>query len=324
MASQATIVDSSENRLLSEFRTRYHQYTNAVQEALTSSALDSNVLARLGDDLDEFGRIVTQVCISCDRQSIASDCLLKHSGVFPPEELQILITSLSAMRLDIRLQYQHALDQSHHGRPAILTTIHTGGRGRPRYHIDPDWLHWAYGHRSVAGIAHYLGIGRWSVRSALLEYGIVEPQSNPFATDTSDQQSTNVEDNSDINEAGTDPRDDLLDPHFPDPLPEFLEDIAPHQGLTSYTGPLSLIDNDELDGLLSSLRQHFRRAGVTMLHGMLRRLGHQVPRERIRQSLLRIDPVQRVFDRIRIRHREYSVPGPNALWHHDGQHGMLI
>lgn len=66
MASQATIVDSSENRLLSEFRTRYHQYTNAVQEALTSSALDSNVLARLGDDLDEFGRIVTQVCISCD------------------------------------------------------------------------------------------------------------------------------------------------------------------------------------------------------------------------------------------------------------------
>ena len=269
MASQATIVDSSENRLLSEFRTRYHQYMNAVQEALTSSALDSNVLARLGDDLDEFGCIVTQVCISCDRQSIASDCLLKHSGVFPPEELQILITSLSAMRLDIRLQYQHALDQSHHGRPVILTTIHTGGWGRPRYHIDPDWLHWAYGHRSVAGIAHYLGIGRWSVRSALLEYGIVEPQSNPFATDTSDQQSTNVEDNSDINEAGTDPRDDLLDPHFPDPLPEFLEDIAPHQGLTSYTGPLSLIDNDELDGLLSSLRQHFRRAGVTMLHGML-------------------------------------------------------
>ena len=58
-----------------------------------------------------------------------------------------------------------------------------------------------------------------------------------------------------------------------------------------------------------------------MLHGMLLRLGHLIPRERIRQSLLRIDPVQRVFERIQIRCRTYSVPGPNSLWHHDGQHG---
>ena len=45
-------------------------------------------------------------------------------------------------------------------------------------------------------------------------------------------------------------------------------------------------------------------------------------RERIRASLLRIDPVQHVFKCICIRHRVYSVPGPNALWHHDGRHGM--
>lgn len=59
-----------------------------------------------------------------------------------------------------------------------------------------------------------------------------------------------------------------------------------------------------------------------MLNGMLRALGHQIPRERIRASLVRIDPVQRVFQRIRIRRRVYSVPGPNSLWHHDGQHGI--
>lgn len=57
------------------------------------------------------------------------------------------------------------------------------------------------------------------------------------------------------------------------------------------------------------------------MDGMLRRLGYVIQRERIRQSLIRIDPVQRVFERIRIRRRVYSVPGPNALWHHDGQHG---
>jgi hypothetical protein len=59
-----------------------------------------------------------------------------------------------------------------------------------------------------------------------------------------------------------------------------------------------------------------------MLDGMLRHLGHRLPQERIRESLMRIDPIQQVFQRIRIHRRVYSVPGPNALWHHDGQHGM--
>ncbi|KAF8186549.1 hypothetical protein K438DRAFT_1032782 [Mycena galopus ATCC 62051] len=45
-----------------------------------------------------------------------------------------------------------------------------------------------------------------------------------------------------------------------------------------------------------------------MFDGMLRRLGHHVPRERIRQSLVRVDPVQRVFQRITIRRRTYYVP----------------
>jgi hypothetical protein len=94
--------------------------------------------------------------------------------------------------------------------------------------------------------------------------------------------------------------------------------------ISSYTGPLSSIIDDELDSLLFRLRQHYRRAGLSMFDGMLRRLGHHVPRARIRQSLLRIDPVQRVFQRITIRRRTYSVPGPNSLWHHDGQHGQQV
>lgn len=89
----------------------------------------------------------------------------------------------------------------------------------------------------------------------------------------------------------------------------------------SYTGPLSTMSDNELDDFIICLRSHYRRAGISMLDGMLRCLGHHVPRERIRQARVRIDPVQRVFERIRIRCRTYSVPGPNSLWHHDGQHG---
>ncbi|KAG8941496.1 hypothetical protein FRC03_004468 [Tulasnella sp. 419] len=56
---------------------------------------------------------------------------------------------------------------------------------------------------------------------------------------------------------------------------------------------------------------------------MLRRLGHRVPVRRIRESLYRVDPVRRVFGRVKIKRRTYKVPGPNSLWHHDGQHGLI-
>ena len=58
-----------------------------------------------------------------------------------------------------------------------------------------------------------------------------------------------------------------------------------------------------------------------MIWGALRILGHRAARERVSASLLRLDPVQRVFSRTRIERNRYSVPGPNFLWHHDGQHG---
>jgi hypothetical protein len=47
--------------LLSAFRTHYYRFEQAVNEAKAVSA-DSNVLARLGDDLDEYSDLVTQVC----------------------------------------------------------------------------------------------------------------------------------------------------------------------------------------------------------------------------------------------------------------------
>ncbi|KAJ7727773.1 hypothetical protein B0H16DRAFT_1331371, partial [Mycena metata] len=79
----------------------------------------------------------------------------------------------------------------------------------------------------------------------------------------------------------------------------------------------------ELDSLLLQLRTHFRRAGISMLDGMLRRLGHRVQQDRIRESLCHINPVHRVFQRIQIRRRQYYVAGPNSLWHYNGQHGLI-
>lgn len=129
------------------------------------------------------------------------------------------------------------------------------------------------------------------------------------------------------NETGSNDSD-LLDPLAPGSIinndhgtPDLLEDQTLY--ITSYTAPQSDINDSELDDMVLRLRRHFRRAGISMLDGMLHRLGYRIPRERIRQSLLRIDPVHCIFQRIHIRRRVYNVPGPNSLWHHDGQHGML-
>jgi len=232
------------------------------------------------------------------------------------------------MQTDVRLQYEQSLDESHHGRPTIVETVYTGNRGRPRIQIDPDFLRWAYAHRSTTGISRFLHVGRNTVRRALLEYGIADPQENPF------RAGLEAEEREDEDEAFILQRDDLLDPNIspPSTLPTELQSAAANTlthnpqnaPVVSFTGPLSTLPDDTLDDLIIRLRSHFHRAGISMLDGMLRRLGHRLPRERIRESLMRVDPVQRVFQRIRICRRVYSVPGPNSLWHHDGQHGQHI
>jgi hypothetical protein len=231
------------------------------------------------------------------------------------------------MQDDIRLQYQQALDESHHGYPTIVETVQSGTRGRPSIHIDPEFLRWAYSLRSTSSISRFLGVGRRTVRNALISHGIATPQASPFihyeAENNSQEESSSQSGSLPQHDGnGGDSEDDILNHTFtvPETLPT---DISTPSFPVSYTSPLSDISDSHLDNLISQLRQHYTRAGITMLDGMVRRLGYRIPRERIRQSLLRIDPVQRVFERIRIRRRVYSVPGPNSLWHHDGQHGAF-
>lgn len=53
-------------------------------------------------------------------------------------------------------------------------------------------------------------------------------------------------------------------------------------------------------------------------------LGYHIQRAKIRESLYRVDPLG-VEDRCRrlLHRRKYSVPGPNSLWHIDGNHKLV-
>ncbi|KAF7343644.1 hypothetical protein MSAN_01985300 [Mycena sanguinolenta] len=271
------------------------------------------VISRLGDDLDEFAKIINEASSQLGFQR-KYQYLGQNGAILEPEEFNTMQTSLAAMKLDIQLAYQDAVDSSHYGRPTLVQTIPSDGPGRPRIWIDPEFLEWAHGQRPTSSLHRYLGVSRSTVRRALLEHGIAQPQSNPF----SNPSGSDSEDSAD---AGT---DDILEPDLPDPTAAEIEELAaPSQRTISFTGPLSDISDDDLDILLIRLRTHYRRAGLSMLNGMLRRLGHRVPVERVCQALFRIDPVRRIFERIHIRRRKYQVLGPNSLWHHDGQHGNL-
>lgn len=242
----------------------------------------------------------------------------QNSSVFQEDEWITLQESLSLMKSDLQVLLRHALDESHEGHPTVVERAQTGNRGRPRIIFDPEFLAWAIQHRTQSGLARFLGVGRTTLRNALIEHGIRSPSETQV---TSEEASISRDSAGESGET-----DEILEPELSIPA-QLPNDIHAHIAANAPQQPpgpsstFSLLSESELDDLILRLRRHYRRAGIAMLDGMLRRLGHHVQRDRIRASLLRIDPVRRVFERIRIRRRVYSVAGPNALWHHDGQHG---
>ncbi|KAJ3503359.1 hypothetical protein NLJ89_g8474 [Agrocybe chaxingu] len=221
------------------------------------------------------------------------------------------------------------MDASHRGHPTVVHRLHSGRRGRPQVIFDPAFLAWAYNRRSISALARFLNVGRTTLRNALIAHGII-PQALPQQAQLEDYSLPLTPRSIDTPTLSTTP-DELLEPDdvaAPAFLPQDVQQIAIEISSTSsLRNPTSRhhasISDEDLDDLIIRLRFHFRRAGIAMLDGMLTRLGYRVQRERIRESLLRIDPVRRVFERIRIRRRQYSVAGPNSLWHHDGQHGLI-
>ncbi len=143
----------------------------------------------------------------------------------------------------------------------------------------------------------------------MIDYGIALPQPSPFIyydpqsehdiiqgpnvgpTETEFNQQEIEEDNI-LNHTFT---IESLDRQFSSDIPQLTQAPSPLR-----TG-LSSLSEDQLDHHILQLRAHYTQAGITMLDGMLRRLGYHISREAICQSLLQIDPVQRVFERIRIR-----------------------
>ncbi|CAL8371774.1 unnamed protein product [Gadus morhua 'NCC'] len=87
----------------------------------------------------------------------------------------------------------------------------------------------------------------------------------------------------------------------------------------------SEMSDTQLDALVLEIHR-IHLCGYRMLRYHLQGRGHLVQIHRVRQSLKRVDPEgteQRALANPTLHRRQYSVPGPNCMWHIDGNHKLI-
>ena len=86
----------------------------------------------------------------------------------------------------------------------------------------------------------------------------------------------------------------------------------------------SAIVDAQLDELVANATSRYPEWGIRMMKGHLASMGIRVQWSRVRESLLRVDPVGLMQRWTRtIKRREYRVRYPLSLWHIDGNHKLI-
>lgn len=84
------------------------------------------------------------------------------------------------------------------------------------------------------------------------------------------------------------------------------------------------ISDEDLDSLVTRFVATFPNAGQNTLADYLQSCNLHTQRQRIRDTMTRIDPEGTALrTRNILRRREYRVQGPNSLWHIDGNHKLV-
>lgn len=84
------------------------------------------------------------------------------------------------------------------------------------------------------------------------------------------------------------------------------------------------ISDDDLSKVIAEILKTWPRSGYRMVEGCLRARRYKIQQIRVRKLMRFLDPegtVERWQNTI--KRRVYSVSGPNALWHIDGNHKLI-
>jgi hypothetical protein len=248
-------------------------------------------VARLHEHRNECLRLqasAQQVRVVIWLCAIQADVAIQHAAILSSEDLSTINTSLQSM-IDHLDRAAVASADPPDGVTIETTFItHTGRPGRPRIDIDHDILSTALQMRGPTALAPVFGASSRTVRRRALEYGLVEP-GPPVRTES------------------------------------VADDGSSHLHHTSSTAPVSDLSDDAIDSIVRQIIQTFPTFGRRMIAGHVAYLGYRVPQAHLRASYLRVHGRSlQSFGSRRIERSVYSVPGPNSLWHHDGQHGTYL
>jgi hypothetical protein len=209
---------------------------------------------------------------------------LQHPEI-PVHERDIMNTSLHKMVECLRDAMTAATDPP--DAPFMPTThlVYTGRPGRPRIGIPPELLALTLDTRGPTEASADFNCSARTVRRRAIENGLAEPGAPVYVEYEQ-------------------------------------EDGIRFRVYRSSSGSQSDLSDNDLDEVMLYIITTFPSFGRRMIDGHLKYLGHHIPRSRIQASYRRVcgAPTQS-FGVRRIQRRVYKVPGPNSLWHHDGQHG---
>lgn len=178
-----------------------------------------------------------------------------------------------------------SLDPLPEGESLLVSYTTHAGPGRPRIDFDPDILACALELRGTHQLAGVLECSSRTIRRRALELGLRPPGRPVFTVqETADGEVARV---------------------YQPPARQF-----------------SQISHDDLVGIVSEALVIFPYFGNKLMDGYLKSLGYHIPRDAIRSALQEVRGAPAVFGARPIHRVKYRVPGPNSLWHHDGQHGM--
>lgn len=209
--------------------------------------------------------------------------------LFRPVEIEIFRDSVAAMVAALDEAAFLSLDPPdvEPEDMGIAGSTRTGSRGRPKIEISLDFLKNALDISTITSVARVLNCHPRTVRRRALDQKLVQPGVPVFQ--------------------------------------KVLQRDGTYATYRYFSGPpLSSITDDELDAMVHGILETFPQFGRRMTLGCLRSQGLKVTAARVVASYGRVHGAPGRFGDRRVHRRVYTVPGPNSLWHHDGQHGMLF
>jgi len=185
----------------------------------------------------------------------------------------------------------------------VVTRVRTGRPGRPRFQFDPQTLAQALETRDQTDLAREWGVSYKTIHRNAIALGLIEPGQHPFPQ----AEAAAAESIGEGDEGGL--------------VGEVAVAAAGPSRPSRARGRQELSD-EELHALVQECLTLFQIFGRVMVTGFLASRRVYASRARIEAAVLHINGVPRLFGE-RIERRVYAVAGPNALWHHDGQHALI-